>query len=230
MNSVAQLKDGLIVSCQARPGEPLYDSRIMAAFALSAINGGAVGIRANTPADIRAIRAVTTLPIIGIYKLDTPESEVYITPTFTAAQEISDAGADIIALDATPRKRPGNETVATLIDKIHTQLQKPVMADISIYEEGIAAAQSGADLVSTTLSGYTPYSPQQPGPDLDLVRRLADTLKIPVVAEGKIFTPEELVAAFDARAYAVVIGSAITRPQVITARFVNAIKNLPQSH
>lgn len=225
MKIVAQLKGGLIVSCQARPGEPLYDSRIMAAFALSAINGGAVGIRANTPSDIRAIRAATTVQIIGIYKLDFPDSEVYITPTFTAAQEISEAGADIIALDATPRKRPENETVSDLITNIHTRLHKPVMADISTYEEGINAVQSGADLVSTTLSGYTPYSPQQPGPDLELVKRLADTLTVPVIAEGKIFTPEELLAAFDAGAYAVVIGSAITRPQVITQRFVNAIKN-----
>jgi N-acylglucosamine-6-phosphate 2-epimerase len=224
MGFIEQLKGGLIVSCQARPGEPLYDSRIMAAMAQSVISGGAVGIRANTPSDIRAIRAVTALPIIGLYKLVSPDSEVYITPTFTAAQQIAEAGADIIALDATPRKRPGNETVSDLINKIHNQLHKPVMADISIFEEGIAAEQAGADMVSTTLSGYTSYSPQQSEPDLELVRQLAKRLKIPVIAEGRIFTPEELIAAFKSGAYAVVIGSAITRPQVITERFVKAIK------
>jgi N-acylglucosamine-6-phosphate 2-epimerase len=226
MDSVAQLKGGLIVSCQARPGEPLFDSRIMAAMAQSVIIGGAVGIRANTPSDIRAIRAVTVLPIIGLYKIVSPDSEVYITPTFTAAQQIAEAGADIIALDATPRKRPENESVSDLFNKIHTQLHKPVMADISTFEDGLAAEQSGADMVSTTLSGYTPYSPQQSGPDLELVRRLAERLKIPVVAEGRIFTPEELVLAFKSGAYAVVIGSAITRPQIITERFVKALKQM----
>jgi N-acylglucosamine-6-phosphate 2-epimerase len=226
MDSVEQLKGGLIVSCQARPGEPLFDSRIMAAVAQTVIIGGAVSIRANTPSDIRAIRAITAIPIIGLYKIVSPDSEVYITPTFTAAQQIAEAGADIIALDATPRKRPGNETVSDLITKIHNQLHKPVMADISTFEEGLNAEQFGADMVSTTLSGYTPYSPQQSGPDLELVRRLAARLKIPVIAEGRIFTPEELVSAFKSGAYAVVIGSAITRPQIITERFVNALKQM----
>jgi N-acylglucosamine-6-phosphate 2-epimerase len=198
----------------------------MAAVAQTVIIGGAVSIRANTPSDIRAIRAITAIPIIGLYKIVSPDSEVYITPTFTAAQQIAEAGADIIALDATPRKRPGNETVSDLITKIHNQLHKPVMADISTFEEGLNAEQFGADMVSTTLSGYTPYSPQQSGPDLELVRRLAARLKIPVIAEGRIFTPEELVSAFKSGAYAVVIGSAITRPQIITERFVNALKQM----
>ncbi|MDI6783437.1 MAG: N-acetylmannosamine-6-phosphate 2-epimerase [bacterium] len=224
MSLVEQLRGGLIVSCQARPDEPLYGSQIMAAMAKSAALGGAVGIRANTPEDIRAIRAAVSLPLIGLYKITTPGSEVYITPSSSAAQQVAAAGADIIAIDATPRKRARGETVAEIIENIHQHLNKLVMADISTLEEGIAAEQFGADLVSTTLSGYTPYSPQIAGPDLELVGQLANRIKIPVIAEGRIHTPEELVTALSRGAYAVVIGGAITRPQLITARFVTAIK------
>lgn len=224
MSLLEKLKGGLIVSCQARPDDPLFGSQFMAAFAKSAELGGAVGIRANTPEDIRAIRSAVSLPIIGIYKITSPESEVYITPSSTAAQQVAEAGAEIIAIDATPRSRASSETVTEIINNIHKKLNKLVMADIATLEEGIAAEQAGADMVSTTLSGYTPYSPQQLGPDLELVSQLVKRVKVPVVAEGRIHTPEEARAAFQRGAYAVVIGGAITRPQLITARFVNAIK------
>jgi len=224
MSLVEQLRGGLIVSCQARPEEPLYGSQIMAAMAKAAAIGGAVGIRVNTPEDIRAIRAAVSLPLIGLYKITTPKYAVYITPSTSAAQQVAVAGADIIAIDATPRKRASGETFKEIIDYIHNHLNKLVMADISTLEEGIAAEQAGADLVSTTLSGYTPYSPQIAGPDLELVSQLVNRVKVPVIAEGRIHTPEELVTALSRGAYAVVIGGAITRPQLITARLVNAIK------
>lgn len=219
---IGQLRGGLIVSCQALAHEPLHGSEIMARMALAAQEGGAVGIRANTPADIRAIRAAVLLPLIGLYK-DGNEG-VYITPTFAHARAVADAGADIIAIDATLRPRPDGSRVEDLIGAIHRELGKLVMADISTLEEGVAAAEAGADLVSSTLSGYTPYSPQMDGPDLDLVRALAARLRVPVIAEGRIHTPEQARAALMAGAWAVTVGAAITRPQVITARFVAGMK------
>jgi len=219
---IGQLRGGLIVSCQALAHEPLYGSEIMARMALAAQEGGAVGIRANTPSDIRAIRAAVSLPLIGLYK-DGSEG-VYITPTFMHARAVAEAGADIIAIDATLRPRPDGSRVEDLIGVIHRELGKPVMADISTLEEGVAAAEAGADLVSSTLSGYTPYSPQMSGPDLDLVRALAARLRVPVIAEGRVHTPEQARAALTAGAWAVTVGAAITRPQVITARFVAGMK------
>ncbi|MCX7918462.1 MAG: N-acetylmannosamine-6-phosphate 2-epimerase [bacterium] len=224
MYVLEKLKGGLIVSCQARPDEPFYGSQYMALFAKSAELGGAVGIRANTPADIQAIRQTVSLPIIGLYKIQTPGFDVYITPSKQAAEQVAAAGADIIAIDATLRSRASGESVKEIIEYIHRTLNKLVMADISTLEEGVAAEQSGADMVSTTLSGYTSYSPQQDEPDLALVKQLVAHVKIPVIAEGRIHTPEELVTAFEYGAYAAVIGGAITRPHVITARFVNAIQ------
>ncbi len=215
---IERLRGGLIVSCQALEDEPLHGAEIMARMALAAWQGGAVGIRANSPEDIRAIRALVPLPLIGLYKDGT--EGVYITPTLDHARAVADAGADIVALDATPRPRPKGEQLAAIIAAIHAECGKPVLADISTVDEGLAAVAAGADLVSTTLSGYTPYSPQQVGPDLDLVRALAARLSVPVIAEGRIRTPAEARAALDAGAFAVVVGGAITRPQSITASFV----------
>jgi len=217
------LNRGLIVSCQALKGEPLYGSKNMALMAIAAEIGGAVGIRANTPQDIKAIKKCVKIPIIGIYKIEYPESDVHITPTKESAKKIAQAGVEIIAIDATNRTRPKGLSAKELIDYIHNKLNKYVMADISTYEEGIKAEEMGADLVATTLSGYTPYSSKIDKPDLELVKRLANKLKIPVIAEGKIKSPENAVKAFKAGAYAVVVGSAITRPQRITAWYVKAI-------
>lgn len=217
---IRTLKGGLIVSCQALPHEPLHGAAIMARMARAAHEGGAVGIRANRPEDVRAIREAVPLPLIGLFKDGT--EGVYITPTLAHARAIVEAGADIIALDATPRPRPNGEHLEQIIAAIHA-LGRLVMADISTFDEGLAAEAAGADLLSTTLSGYTPYSPQQPGPDLDLVRRLAGAVRLPVIAEGRISTPAQLMAALAAGAYAVVVGGAITRPQTITRMFVDAI-------
>ena len=213
---------GLIVSCQALPGEPLFGADIMARLARAAEGGGAVGIRANSPADIAAIRTVTLLPLIGLSKVDVVGFDVYITPTLADALSVSEAGADVIALDATHRPHPEG-TEAVFIQRVKAATQKPVLADISTYDEALAAQDAGADFVSTTLSGYTPYSPQSEAPDLDLVRRLASVLTIPVIAEGRITTLEQARAALDAGAWAVVVGGAITRPQQITERFVRAV-------
>lgn len=218
------LRRGLIVSCQALPQEPLFGADIMARLALAAEAGGAVGIRANSPVDIAAIRAVTSLPLIGLSKVDVAGYDVYITPTVADAQAVADAGADIIAIDATNRSHPeGSATDA--IQRTQAATGKPVLADISTYDEALAAQDAGAELISTTMSGYTPYSPQSEAPDLELVRRLAAILTVPLLAEGRIATPEQARAALDAGAWAVVVGGAITRPQQITARFARAIQS-----
>jgi N-acylglucosamine-6-phosphate 2-epimerase len=214
---------GLIVSCQARMGEPLFSSDIMARMAECAQIGGAIGIRANTPSDIRAIKGRVPLPVIGIYKIVTKMSDVYITPTFKSAQDIADAGADVIALDATSRPRPDGEILEELIKRIHEELDLPVMADCSMLEEGLAAVCFGADAVATTLSGYTPYSPQSKDPDWELLSALIEKLNVLVVAEGRFNTPELAAKAIQMGAYAVVVGTAITRPQDVTAWFAQAL-------
>jgi N-acylglucosamine-6-phosphate 2-epimerase len=221
-----QLRAGLIVSCQAEAGEPLHGAQHMAVMAVAAAQGGAVGIRANTPEDIISIRRVVTLPIIGIYKLDFPGFAVRVTPTFESAMQIAAAGADIIALDATNRPHPDGLSLEQRLQRIHAQAGCPVMADISTYSEGLAAQAAGADLVATTLSGYTEASPYQEAPDFELLHRLAATLKVPLVAEGRIATPQQAAQALDLGAFAVVVGSAITRPKWITERFAREIKRI----
>lgn len=218
----ARLRGGLIVSCQALPGEPLYGAEIMARLAVAAEAGGAVAIRANSPIDIAAIRAVTTLPLIGLSKVEIVGFEVYITPTSAEATAVAGAGADIVALDATNRPHPEG-SAAQAIQKARAATGRPVLADISTYDEALAAQDAGAEFISTTMSGYTAYSPQRLEPDLDLVRRLASVLTVPIIAEGRIATPEQARAALDAGAWAVVVGGAITRPQQITARFVSVL-------
>lgn len=220
---LSQIRGGLIVSCQALPNEPLYGAEIMARLALAAQQGGAVAIRANTPVDIQAIRAAVDLPIIGLYKDDIPGYPVYITPTLDHARQVAAAGADLIAIDATARLRPQPGTLADFIAAIHAETGCLVLADIATYEEGLAAQAAGADLVSTTMSGYTDDSPRLPGPDLALVKRLAALLMVPLLAEGRFKLPQEVNQALALGATAVVVGGAITRPQQITRWFVDAL-------
>ncbi|MEI7848000.1 MAG: N-acetylmannosamine-6-phosphate 2-epimerase [Chloroflexota bacterium] len=217
------LCNGLIVSCQALEDEPLYGAEHMAAMARAAVMGGALGIRANSPIDIAAIRALVHLPLIGLYKQTIPGFEVYITPTIEAALQVSQAGADIIAMDATLRLHPGGKSSADLIAEIKTVTGKPILADIDTFDAGLAAVASGADAVSTTMSGHTAASMRPEGPDFDLLARLVARLDIPVIAEGSFWTPDEALRALQLGAYAVVIGAAITRPQLITRRFVTEI-------
>jgi N-acylglucosamine-6-phosphate 2-epimerase len=219
------LRGGLIVSCQALEGEPMFGSSVMAQFAQAAKIGGAVGLRANTPIDCAAIKgAVPELPLIGLWKVDVMGfPDVYITPRVQDALAISDAGAEIIALDATLRPHPEG-TTAEFIRAVKERTGKLVMADIDSEASALAAIEAGADVVSTTLSGYTADSPKLDGPDLALVQRLASlNLPVPVIAEGRIHTPEQARAALDAGAWAVVVGGAITRPQQITERFLRAL-------
>jgi N-acylglucosamine-6-phosphate 2-epimerase len=217
-----RLHGGLVVSCQASPGDPLHGPVFMAAMARAAVLGGAVGIRANGPADIQAVRRAVDVPVVGLWK-DGAEG-VYITPTVRHARAVVDAGAQIVAIDATSRSRPDRSTVPEVIEGLRRTHRCLVMADVSTLNEGVVAVSSGADLVATTLSGYTPYSPQRPGPDLELVAALAARVDVPIVAEGRIGTPQQARAALDAGAWTVVVGGAITRPQLITARFVAALQ------
>jgi N-acylglucosamine-6-phosphate 2-epimerase len=221
---LAPLKNGLIVSCQALEDEPLHGALYMAAMARAAWLGGAVGIRANSPPDISAIRQSVDLPVIGIYKHFLPGYEPYITPTLMSALQVSDAGADIIALDATLRPHPEGRSAAELIAAVKTTTAKPVIADIDTLEAAQAAVQAGADGVSTTLSGYTQAAPRREGPDFELISALVDALEIPIFAEGRINTPEEALHALELGAFAVVVGGAITRPQLITRRFASKIE------
>ena len=211
----------LVVSCQAGPDNPLHGPTGMALMARAAEAGGAGAIRANGPEDVAAIRAVTDLPIIGIHKLGDPAG-VFITPTYEAAAGVVAAGADLVALDATLRPRPDGQPLAHQIARIHTELGVPVMGDVDTLEAGLAARDAGADLVATTLSGYT-NGRTPTGPDVDLVRQLVAKLDCPVIAEGRIRTPEDVRRVCDAGAYAVVVGQAITDPTDLTARLVGAL-------
>jgi N-acylglucosamine-6-phosphate 2-epimerase len=221
---VNQVRHQLIVSCQALPNEPLFGTEIMARMAIAAAQGGAKAIRANTPVDIRAIREAVDLPIVGLYKADIPGYPVYITPSLDHACAVAVAGADIIAIDATNRPRPEPGALADYIAAIQRETGCPVLADIATFEEGLAAETAGADLVSTTMSGYTEDSLQQDEPDLELVRCLAPKLTVPLLAEGRYRLPEQINQALVCGALAVVVGGAITRPQEITARLVRGLK------
>lgn len=212
----------LIVSAQARADNPLHGAQHMAAMALAAEQGGAASIRANGPGDIRAIRAASALPVIGINKVETEGSPVTITPSFADARAVAEAGASMIAIDATPRRRNG-EPVSVLIGLIHSRLKLPVMADVATLDEGLEAAKRGADCVATTLAGYTDDAPRTQGPDLGLVHDLVRSLSVPVIAEGRFATPEDVMQAFTLGASAVVVGTAITNPREITRRFAAAV-------
>jgi N-acylglucosamine-6-phosphate 2-epimerase len=222
---VEQVQGKLIVSCQALAHEPLFGAEIMARLARAAVEGGAAAIRANTPVDIEAIRKAVTLPIIGLYKEDIPGYPVYITPTLRHALAVAEAGADVIAIDATARSRPEPGTLADYIARIHMQTGLPVLADIATLEEGIAAAEAGADMLSTTMSGYTEDSPKQRDPDLELVANLSRAVSVPVLAEGRYRTPQQAANALAVGALAVVVGGAITRPQEITRYFVEELQH-----
>ena len=223
MGIIRTLQKGLIVSCQAKPGSPLRNPRIMAAMAQAAEVGGAVGIRANGAEDIAAIHNLVKLPLIGINKIVHTGFDVFITPTLDAAQQAVAAGADIIAMDATMRPRPDRLSIVQAIQLYKRELGVPIMADISTLEEGLAAAEAGADIVATTLSGYTPYSRQQEDPDFLLIAELADCLQTPIIAEGRLASPEDARRALELGAHAVVIGTSITAVDWITQRYVAAL-------
>jgi glucokinase len=228
MRKFVVMKKGLIVSCQALEDEPLHGGDTMRKMALSAQISGAVAIRTNGVADIRSIKQAVDIPVIGLIKRTIIGSSIFITPTLDEVHAIIEAGADIVALDVTHRE--GRlELVSELIDYAH-QAGVAVMADISTVEEGIAAEQLGVDYIGTTLSGYTPYSPQRDEPDFELVQKLSKQVKCPIIAEGRIWTPDDAAKAMQSGASYVVVGSAITRPQLITARYVEKLGEENNSH
>ena len=226
------IKGNLIISCQALPGEPLYveEKSIMYLMARAAKRAGAKCIRTNSVRDVREIKAETGLPVIGLIKQVYEGYEPYITPTMKEVDELVEAEADIIATDCTLRKRGDGLTAGEWITEIRRSYGDILlMADISTYEEGVNAWKAGVDFVGTTLSGYTSYSRQQDGPDLELVRTLSQTVDIPVIGEGKVHYPGQAVEMLDAGAYAVVVGGAITRPLEIAQRFMAAVESREQS-
>lgn len=220
---LATLRGSLIVSCQASPGDPLDHLDTLTRIAASALHGGAGGLRAEGVASIAAFRALSKLPIIGMIKTRDGEGDIYITPDFRSAQAVSEAGADIVALDCTHRRLAESEPWPALMERIHAELDRPVLADIATLEDALAAETAGADAVATTLYGYTAETSGLRTVSWPLVESLVALLKIPVIVEGHISRPEEMRKAFELGAHCVVIGAAITRPDIITARFVRAI-------
>ncbi len=217
-NVVEALRGGLVVSVQAPEGSPLAASSHLAALARAAEAGDAAGIRA---VDVAAVKAAVGLPVIGLRKRRVEGSEVYITPTLEDARAVAAAGADIVALDATLRPRPDGVELAALVSEL---LPVPVLADVDSFGAGVAAREAGAAAVATTLAGYTRKDTPPAGPDLDLVAALASELDCPVFAEGRIATPDQARAAFDAGAFAVVVGTAITDPVALTRGFAAAAR------
>jgi N-acylglucosamine-6-phosphate 2-epimerase len=223
---ITKFKNGCIVSCQALEDEPLFGSIYMTAMAIAAEEGGAVGIRANTPADIAAIKKRSSLPVIGLYKYIYPGYDVYITPTINEVRQVVEAGADLVAIDMTQMTRPLGINLKDLVYSIRDEFPETlIVADVSTFDEGVHAMDLGVDLVSTTMSGYTPYSTQQEKPDIILVRQLSALMRTPVLAEGRIWTEEECIHCLQEGAHAVVIGTAITRPKEITKRFVKSMQS-----
>jgi N-acylglucosamine-6-phosphate 2-epimerase len=221
---VAALEGGLVVSVQAPEGSPLRETSHMVAMARAAEAGGAAGIRAEGGADIAAIRAAVALPMIGSRKRRVPGTDVYITPELADAHEPAAAGADILAVDATLRPRPGGVSSSDFIAALSQALAQPVLADVDSVDAGVAARESGAAAVATTLSGYTGPEPPPAEPDVELVARLAAELDCPVLAEGRYASPDLVRAALEAGAFAVVVGAAITDPLALTRRFAAAAK------
>ena len=220
------LKGQLIVSCQALPGEPLYveNSTIMPLMARAVLQAGAKGIRTSGVIDVVEIKKEVKVPVIGLIKRQYEGFSQYITVTMKEIDELMEAGSDIIALDCTMRERGDGKSINEFIKEIKEKYPEIVlMADISNYEEGVNAEKAGVDLVGTTLNGYTDYTLNDEAPNFNLIKRLSETLKIPVIAEGRIHTPEQARKMLESGAYAVVVGGAITRPLEITTRFIKGM-------
>lgn len=221
---LGKIKGGLIVSCQALEHEPLHSSYIMQRMAVAAMRAGAAGIRANTVSDILKIREEVDLPVIGIIKKEYADSDIYITPSIEEIDALADIGTDIIAMDSTGRKRPGGLSLQELFSEARGKYPKQIfMADCSTLEEGLAAAEMGFDIIGTTLHGYTPYTQDAELPNYGLMAQLAAETGKPVIAEGGIWTPEQLARALQSGVWSAVVGTAITRPYEITKRFLAAI-------
>ena len=226
-NKVEQLKGKLIVSCQALPHEPLHSSFIMGRMALAAKEGGACGIRANTREDIKEIQQNVDLPVIGIVKRDYEDSEIYITPTMNEVDEVMEVKPEIIAMDATIAKRPGGLTLDEFFHQVKEKYPDQLwMADCSTVEEALHADELGFDFIGTTMVGYTPQSKhiKIEANDFEIIREIVSKAKHRVIAEGNINTPEKARRVIELGAFSVVVGSIITRPQLITKNFADALR------
>jgi N-acylglucosamine-6-phosphate 2-epimerase len=218
------LKQGLIVSCQAEEGSPFNSPQFIAAFAKAAELGGAVGVRVRDCENVRAVAEVTDLPIIGLTKGQFESGRVLVTPTKDDVLRLVDSGADIIAFDATSRRRPGGLSGIEFLRSLRSLTTCPLLADISNLGEGLSAADEGADFVATTLAGYVEGHPtSKHEPDYTLIKELASQTKTPVIAEGRIWSPAQARKAANLGAFAVCIGTAITRPVDIVRRFVDTL-------
>ena len=226
---IKALKGQLIVSCQALPQEPLHSSFIMGRMARAAKEGGAAGIRANTKEDIKEIQEVTGLPIIGIVKRDYPDSAVYITPTMKEIEELMEVKPEIVAIDATRALRPGNVALADFVHQIKEKYpEQKLMADCSTIEEALFADELGFDFIGTTMVGYTPQSKglKIEENDFEILRTILKKVKHPVIAEGNVNSPEKAKRVIELGSYAVVVGSSITRPQLITKGYAEAVNSV----
>lgn len=226
MSIITNLKGKVIVSSQAMPDEPFYDEKAMTAMMQAVINGGAAALRVAGERDVR-IALSFNVPVIGLTKPDKlPDNwmnTVYITPGIKEVESLIIAGADIIAFDGTMRKRPDNSTLEDIINLIHSN-KKLAMADIATFEEAINVSKLGADIISTTLSGYTlETKTSNTEPDFELLEKLVKNIQKPIFLEGRIWEPSQVKKAFELGAHSVVIGSAITRPHLITKRFVEVL-------
>lgn len=224
-NIIKQLKNTLVVSCQAREGSPLRDTDTIVRIACAAAQGGASAIRANGKEDIQALRASLDLPIIGLWKDNSRRGlqSIYITPTVHHATTVAAAGADIVAIDGTSRPRDTGEELGRIIQAVHN-MSAAVMADVATVDDGIRAEQAGADAVSTTLSGYTSETADQTTtPDFALISGLNASIGIPTFAEGRLHTPGDAHLAMRYGAHAVVVGTAITNPTWLTETFMQSV-------
>lgn len=226
-NVVEQLKGGMIVSCQSEGDDPFNQPQYVALFAKAAEMGGACGIRTEGVKKLLAIKDITNLPVIGLIKSHFADGLVRITGSWQDIKDLLNAKSDIIAIDGTFREREGLSGPAFIKEVKSKYPNAIVLADIATYKEALACQEAGADCVSTTLSGYTPDTlDKHDGPDYELVERLVKSLQIPLFAEGRINTPLEAQKMMELGAYAVITGTAITRPRVVTQWFVNAVKNV----
>lgn len=226
-SKVENLKGKLIVSCQALPDEPLHSSFIMGRMALAAKQGGAVGIRANTKEDIKEIRSQVDLPIIGIVKRDYDDSDIYITPTMKEIEELMEVKPEIIAMDATIATRPGGKNIDDFFKEVKEKYPEQLfMADCSTVDEALHADELGFDFIGTTMVGYTPQSKGDKieANDFEILRKIVSNVKHKVIAEGNINTPQKARRVVELGAYSVVVGSIITRPQLITKSFVEEME------
>jgi N-acylglucosamine-6-phosphate 2-epimerase len=219
--TLAALRGGLVVSCQAPAGSPLHDAYVIARMALAAEQGGAAGLRIDGPDHIRAARALCAVPIIGLHKQVHVGSDVYITPSVASARGVVQAGATLVAVDGTARPRPGGESLAAVIEALR-DVHAAVIADVSTTDEGLAALDLGVDALATTLSGYTAYTRAGDGPDLTLVSELSRRAHVPVLCEGRVRSAADVRRAFEAGAFAVVVGGAITGIDAHVRDFVTA--------